>query len=91
METAIIIIAIGVFAFLLYLGLKVVFFSNCVEFEDEQLTYRVGITNYVTKEGAKARCEFLYKKYNVDAELTILSDNEEPIKTSAVKYFNLKK
>ena len=79
-------------------------FINHVDFDDlafdlmdevhelglkDKTTYRVGITNYTTEEGAKIRCQGLYKRHGVDAEVTIFSDNEKPIKLHASDIWDL--
>ena len=63
-------------------------FTDCV---DEKTIYRVGITNYTTEFGAKKRCEYLYKRHGVDAEVTLLNDYEEHIKLHASDIWDLKK
>lgn len=91
--TAIILAAI-LFIWLLYLVVKSSLCKDAKEFDDCQKEFnhiRVGITNYFTTEGAKARCEYLYKKHNVNAEITIVFSNEPELKTNAVEYFKLTK
>ena len=77
-----------IIAYLLYLLICDVLIKGCVEIDDKT-TYRVGITNYTTEEGAKIRCQGLYKRHGVDAEVTIFSDNEKPIKLHASDIWDL--
>ena len=91
--TAIILAAI-LFIWLLYLVVKSSLCKDAKEFDDCQKEFshiRVGINNYYTEQGAKARCEYLYKKHGVNAEVTIVFDNEPSVKTNAVDYFKLTK
>lgn len=65
--------------------------SNCDECEHEPITYRVGITNYATEDGARNRCESLYKRHNVNAEVTLFFANEKPIKCYALDIWDFNK
>ena len=76
--------------FLLYLLVCDILIKGCPEFDDKT-TYRVGVKNYTTEQGAKNRCEYLYKRHNIDAEVTIMSDYQKPIKTKASVIWNLTK
>lgn len=60
------VLGIAIIAYLLYLFVCDILIKGCTEINDK-VTYRVGITNYETEFGAKKRCEYLYKKHNVNA------------------------
>lgn len=86
--TITIIAAIGVFAFALFKFIKRKLTRSAKEFDDapinddcvfENPIYRVGITNYATEFGAKKRCEYLYRRYNINAEVTIIYPSEQVI------------
>lgn len=65
--------------------------SNCDECEHEPVTYRVGITNYATEDGARARCEGLYKRHNINAEVTLFFANESQLKCFALDIWDFNK
>ena len=65
--------------------------SNCDECEHEPVIYRVGITNYATEEGARARCEGLYKRHNINAEVTLFFANESQLKCFALDIWDFNK
>ena len=85
---SIIVIAVLVlFAFGLFIGVKNCLTKDCVDIVETPL-YKVGITIYKTEFGAKKRCEYLYKKYGVDAQVTIIFPFET-VKENAVTLWNL--
>ena len=65
--------------------------SNCDECEHEPVTYRVGITNYATEDGARAMCEGLYKRHNINAEVTLFFANESQLKCFALDIWDFNK
>lgn len=65
--------------------------ANCDECEHEPVTYRVGITNYATEDGARARCEGLYKRHNINAEVTLFFANESQLKCFALDIWDFNK
>ena len=65
--------------------------SNCDECEHEPVTYRVGITNYATENGARARCEGLYKRHNINAEVTLFFANESQLRCFALDIWDFNK
>lgn len=87
MTLLIIIIVVALFAIGLYYGVKNCLTKDCVEIVETPL-YKVGITIYKTEYGAKTRCQALYKKYGVDAEVTIIYPFET-VKENAVTLWNL--
>ena len=85
----IILIIVALFAYGLYIEVRNCLTKNCVDIVETPL-YKVGITIYKTEFGAKARCQYLYKKYGVDAEVTIIYPFET-VKENAVTLWNLTK
>ena len=65
--------------------------ANCDECQHEPVNYKVGATYYGTEEGARARCEALYKRHNVNAEVTLFFANEQPIKCNALDIWDFNK
>ena len=65
--------------------------ANCDECEHEPVTYRVGITNYATEIGAKTRCEYLWKRHRINAEVTLIFANEGILKTDALNIWDFNK
>ena len=65
--------------------------SNCDECEHEPVTYRVGITNYATEDGARSRCEALYKRHKINAEITFYFANQPPVKCKALDIWDFNK
>ena len=65
--------------------------SNCDECEHEPTNIKVGITHYSTEEGARARCEALYKRHNVNAEITFYFANQPPVKCYALDIWDFNK
>ena len=65
--------------------------ANCDECQHEPTNIKVGITHYSTEEGARARCEALYKRHNVNAEITFYFANQPPVKCFALDIWDFKK
>ena len=65
--------------------------ANCDECQHEPVSYKVGATHYGTEEGAKLRCEGLYKRHKVNAEVTLFFANEQPIKCKALDIWDFNK
>ena len=64
---------------------------NCDDCEHEPTNIKVGITHYSTEEGARARCEALYKRHNVNAEITFYFANQPPVKCFALDIWDFNK
>lgn len=64
---------------------------NCDDCEHEPTNIKVGITYYSTEEGARARCEALYKRHNVNAEITFYFANQPPVKCFALDIWDFNK
>lgn len=65
--------------------------ANCDECQHEPTNIKVGITHYSTEEGARARCEALYKRHNVNAEITFYFANQPPVKCKALDIWDFNK
>ena len=65
--------------------------ANCDDCEHEPTNIKVGITHYSTEEGARARCEALYKRHNVNAEITFYFANQPPVKCKALDIWDFNK
>ena len=65
--------------------------ANCDECQHEPVSYKVGATHYGIEEGAKLRCEGLYKRHKVNAEVTLFFANEQPIKCKALDIWDFNK
>lgn len=65
--------------------------ANCDECQHEPTNIKVGITHYSTEEGARSRCEALYKRHNVNAEITFYFANQPPVKCYALDIWDFKK
>lgn len=65
--------------------------ANCDECQHEPTNIKVGITHYSTEEGARARCEALYKRHNVNAEITFYFANKPPVKCKALDIWDFNK
>lgn len=64
---------------------------DCTDCEHEPVNYKVGATFYGTEEGARTRCEGLYKRHGVNAEVTLYFANEKPIKVNALDIWDFNK
>ena len=56
----------------------------CGECEHESVIFKIGVKFYYTEEGARIRCENLYKRHNVNAEITLIFANENTVKCRAL-------
>ena len=65
--------------------------ANCDECQHEPTNIKVGITHYSTEEGARSRCESLYKRHNVNAEITFYFANQPPVKCKALDIWDFNK
>lgn len=65
--------------------------ANCDECQHEPTNIKVGITHYSTEEGARTRCESLYKRHNVNAEITFYFANQPPVKCKALDIWDFNK
>ena len=65
--------------------------ANCDECQHEPTNIKVGITHYSTEEGARARCEALYKKHRINAEITFYFANQPPVKCKALDIWDFNK
>jgi len=65
--------------------------ANCDECEHEPTNIKVGITHYSTEEGARARCEALYKRHKINAEITFYFANQPPVKCKALDIWDFNK
>jgi hypothetical protein len=65
--------------------------TNCDECQHEPTNIKVGITHYSTEEGARARCEALYKRHKINAEITFYFANQPPVKCKALDIWDFNK
>ena len=65
--------------------------ANCDECQHEPTNIKVGITHYSTEEGARARCEALYKSHKINAEITFYFANQPPVKCKALDIWDFNK
>ena len=65
--------------------------ANCDECQHEPTNIKVGITHYSTEEGARARCEALYKRHKINAEITFYFANQPPVKCKALDIWDFNK
>ena len=65
--------------------------ANCDDCQHESTNIKVGITHYSTEEGARARCESLYKRHNINAEITFYFANQPPVKCKALDIWDFNK
>lgn len=65
--------------------------ANCDECQHEPTNIKVGITHYSTEEGARSRCEALYKRHKINAEITFYFANQPPVKCKALDIWDFNK
>ena len=65
--------------------------ANCDDCQHEPTNIKVGITHYSTEEGAMARCEALYKRHKINAEITFYFANQPPVKCKALDIWDFNK
>lgn len=65
--------------------------ANCDECQHEPTNIKVGITHYSTEEGARARCEALYKRHKINADITFYFANQPPVKCKALDIWDFNK
>ena len=65
--------------------------NNCDDCQHEPTNIKVGIRHYSTEEGARARCEWLFKTHNVNADITFYFANQLPVKCKALDVWNFNK
>lgn len=56
----------------------------CGECEHESVIFKIGVKFYYTEEGARIRCENLYKRHNVNADVMLIFANENTVKCRAL-------
>ena len=62
--------------------------ANCDECQHEPVLFKVGQKTYLTEDGARMRCEHLFKKNNVDADVSVIFPGEIPVKCKASDIWN---
>ena len=62
--------------------------ANCDECQHEPVLFKVGQKTYSTEDGARMRCEHLFKKNNVDADVSVIFPNDIPVKCKASDIWN---
>ena len=65
--------------------------ANCDECQHEPTNIKVGITHYSTEEGARSRCEALYKRHKINADITFYFANQPPVKCKALDIWDFNK
>ena len=65
--------------------------ANCDECQHEPTNIKVGITHYSTEEGARARCEALYKRHKINADITFYFANQPPVRCKALDIWDFNK
>ena len=65
--------------------------ANCDECEHEPTNIKVGIKHFSTEEGARTRCEALYKRHKINAEITFYFANQPPVKCKALDIWDFNK
>ena len=65
--------------------------ANCDECQHEPTNIKVGIKHFSTEEGARARCEALYKRHKINAEITFYFANQPPVKCKALDIWDFNK
>lgn len=61
------------------------------DWEHESVIFKIGVKFYYTEEGARIRCENLYKRHNVNAEVTLIFANENTVKCRALDIWDFNK
>ena len=96
-------LTITLIAWLTYLTIVTYLHKGAKEFNDapkkiniddcqhEKVVFKVCVKTYNTEQGARTRCEALYKRHNVNAEVTVIFANEEPIKCFALDIWDFNK
>lgn len=92
MITLITILGCGIIAAITYWATKRTLLKNAKEFDDcqkEPVAYNIQGKMYYTVEGARRRCEYLYKRHGINVPVKVITDFEDSVTVNSVDYFKL--